>query len=369
MHQVPAKFTDGQVARGHVVTISTNLDGRSLEIRDDTGRLLASWILADIRQVSDPGGHSITLYLKDDPSEARLHLTRPGDIDALRDIAPNLNATDMTGRLWTKVFVWAGAAAFAFWLMIFVIVPALAGRLAVLIPVEREVALGHIVFKQIESFLGDDDTHWTCTAPKGQAALDKMGRALMGDQTLPYPLQISAVNHEMFNAFALPGGQVVFMRGLLERAETPEQVAGVLAHEIGHVANRDPMRSTLQAAGTAGLVSLLIGDMTGGAGLAMVTEYTINASHTRKAESRADAYALDRMQDANISPQAFAEFFEILMAEVEAENYPEILDWVSTHPASETRAELARAEHDHDHDYGRIITNDEWHAIKTMCKN
>ena len=61
---------------------------------------------------------------------------------------------------------------------------------------------------------------------------------LDADARLPYPLRVSVLDHGMANALAVPGGRILIFRGLLEAADNPEEVAGVLAHEIGHVAAR-----------------------------------------------------------------------------------------------------------------------------------
>ena len=59
--------------------------------------------------------------------------------------------------------------------------------------------------------------------------------------------------HKTINAFAVPGGNVVLFEGLLDAARSPEEVAGVLGHEVGHVMNRDPMRLNLRSAGSVGI--------------------------------------------------------------------------------------------------------------------
>ena len=84
-----------------------------------------------------------------------------------------------------------------------------------------------------------------------------------------------------------PGGRLVFFRGLLEEAENPDEVAAVLAHEIGHVVYRDPTRDALRSAGSLGVLGLLFGDFAGGTVALFIANQLINASYSQAAEARA----------------------------------------------------------------------------------
>jgi predicted Zn-dependent protease len=113
----------------------------------------------------------------------------------------------------------------------------------------------------------------------------------------------------MVNAFALPGGHIIVMRGLIEMAQTPEHLAAVLAHELGHVAQRDPILQALRAAGTAGLLSLVLGDATGGTVLALAGETLISAKNSRAVEARADDFALAQLAAGGRVPRGIGGIF------------------------------------------------------------
>ncbi len=81
---------------------------------------------------------------------------------------------------------------------------------------------------------------------------------------MPIPLKSAVVRRPEANAIALPGGHIYVFQGLIDKAETPDELAGVIAHEIGHVAHRDGTRSVLQAAGLSFLFGMLLGDFVGG---------------------------------------------------------------------------------------------------------
>ncbi|MDA8906202.1 M48 family metallopeptidase [Planktomarina temperata] len=251
-------------------------------------------------------------------------------------------------------------------LMIFVIVPALAGQLAVLIPPEREAKVGSAVLRQIERLFSEQEAgDWYCTNFEGQMALEQMVQALQQGQEFPYPIQVGVVDHEMINAFALPGGHIIVMRGLIEMAEAPEHLAAVLAHELGHVAQRDPIEQALRAAGTAGLLSLVLGDATGGTVLALAGETLITAKNSRAVEARADDFALAQLAQAGVFPEALAEFFELLLEEMGDPAYD--MGWISSHPPSAARAAHAREAVQTARSYQKSISSQEWQAIQKIC--
>ncbi len=328
-----------------------------------------AWDLSVLRRVGDTADGALHLYQAGEDDAQRVVISHRQAKTIIETLAPQLDSKDMSWVIWRKIGLWTGGAIAALCLMIFVIIPSLAGLLAPLIPPEREAAVGRSVLGQIERFFTDGkDGAWICSSPEGDAALAKMTRTMLGDRTVPYDLVVQVTRVDMINAFALPGGQVVLMDGLIDAADTPEQVAGVLAHEIGHVHYRDPIEQALRAAGTGGLLSLVLGDVTGGALIGVVGEQMINSSYSRKAENRADAYALDLMDSANLNPEGFAEFFETLQAEMgDAADMETHLEWLSTHPASGGRADTARAAVDGTRQYDAILTDAEWAALQSIC--
>ena len=364
---VDARYFDGRLAQRRQVFVSLDAQNKRLIIHDHSGAELDIWPLETLRRLHDDAG--IGLVLRSgalDPGEARLVLSNTRAIAAIKAACPNLSKTIVAGRNWGKIAVWLGASATALALMIFGIVPALAGRLAVFIPPEREVRVGSAVLRQIELILSKEEAGvWRCTNPKGQVALEHMVQALQYGQEFPYAIQVGVVDHKMINAFALPGGYIVVMRGLIEMAETPEQLAAVMAHELGHVAQRDPIVQALRAAGTAGLLSLVLGDATGGTVLALIGERLITAKNSRDVEARADDFALAQLAKAGVSPEALAEFFELLLQEMGDPAFD--MGWISSHPPSVARAVHARAAVQTAQNYNKSVSSEEWQAIQQIC--
>src|SRR5262249_27024395 len=136
---------------------------------------------------------------------------------------------------------------------------------------------------------------------------------------LPMPVEITVLESRIPNAFALPGGRIYVLSGLLERARHVNELAGVLAHEIGHVAHRDGLRVLLQSGATSYLLGLLFGDVIGGGTLVMISRTLVDSAYTRDAETQADAFAAQRMLSQGHSPAPLAEFLTRLTKDVGGE--------------------------------------------------
>jgi len=151
-----------------------------------------------------------------------------------------------------------------------------------------------------------------------------------------FHFEVRIVDAPIVNAFALPGGPIVVYTGLLRAAKSPEQVAGVLAHEMAHVTRRHGMQRIAQSVGVIALVQLLAGDVSGLAavGVELVRDGAIN-SYSREQESDADADGVERMLRTHLDPRALADFFELLKSR--EPGLPTVAAWLGTHPDLDER--------------------------------
>lgn len=140
---------------------------------------------------------------------------------------------------------------------------------------------------------------------------------------------------DLVNAFALPGGNVIVMRGLIEEA-TPDELAGVLAHEMAHVLNKHGMRGLAQVVGPVLIAKYMFDGEGAVAALVGVSAALGQLKYSREAETEADRDAWDILMKANIDPRALASFFRKLRA-LEPKETSDVL---STHPATETRIQV-----------------------------
>lgn len=228
-------------------------------------------------------------------------------------------------------------------------------RLAPLIPASWEDNIG-------DAMVGDLGGRF-CSTPAGSKALAKMVTAL--DDTAA-DLEVELVNSSMVNAAALPGRKVLIFDGLLQEAASPDEVAGVIGHEIGHVRKRHVMRALLRQLG----LSVVLGGADGAIGTTV--NGILSMSYGRGAEREADQYAIDVMTKANISPEATAQLFGRWAQKESKAGITKdggILGYLSSHPVSAERRDLFLKATDDDRIYQPALTPAEWKALKTMCKD
>jgi len=184
-----------------------------------------------------------------------------------------------------------------------------------------------------------------CNAPKVDAYLTQLGTRLA--QKLPtggvqYPFEFHCVNDKAINAFALPGGYVFVNRGAIEAADNEAQLAGVMAHELSHVALRhgtNQASKAMLAETGLGIFGAVFGDSTGGALVTTLGTFAAGGvllRYSRTAESQADVMGTQVLYDSGYDPRAMAQFFEKLEAESKGKNPPEFF---SDHPNPEHRVE------------------------------
>jgi Zn-dependent protease with chaperone function len=154
------------------------------------------------------------------------------------------------------------------------------------------------------------------------------------------------------NALALPDGAVVVTDDLVRLSAKREQLAAVMAHEVGHIVHKHPMRMAIQAAGLAALIGTLASDAVSITGLAVaLPTLLLETGYSRGFEQEADDFAFARMKALGISPAHFADILERLEAshgqrvdvnepKKRSESAPG--DYFSTHPATTSRAQRAR---------------------------
>lgn len=156
------------------------------------------------------------------------------------------------------------------------------------------------------------------------------------------------VNSDQVNAFALPGGFIYVNRGLIERAERMDELAGTLGHEIGHVVRRHSVQQ-MQKATKANIGVSLLCTLTSVCNSA-VAQVGINvagnmwfAKHSRLDEAQADSEAVVNVVHAGVDPRGVPELFEVLLHDRKTQ--PGLLDgFFASHPLEESRVQATRDE-------------------------
>ncbi|HTH27942.1 MAG TPA: M48 family metallopeptidase [Sphingobium sp.] len=224
--------------------------------------------------------------------------------------------------------------------------------------------LAPLVPRSLENRLGDamagDFGGHACRTPQGRAALVQLAETLGAREAGVRSIEV--VDGPMVNAMAMPGGRIIIFDGLLKQARSADEMAGVLAHEIAHVRHRDTMAGLIRQLG----LGVILGGFNGKAAGAINGLVTMR--YTREAESAADAYAIDRLRQAAISPDDTAAFFDKLSGGPAGEKAERAMSWMNSHPVSaERKAAFARSKVA-GKDYRPALPPWDWRALKGMCK-
>ena len=170
-------------------------------------------------------------------------------------------------------------------------------------------------------------------------ALDSILRRLLEAQgPVPYEVEVLILDSPVVNAVAFPGGLIVVYSGLIEKMERAEELAAVLAHELGHVVNRDSMKQLSRQMALSVFFSLLGGSQAKVLVQRILRE-VVNIHFSKNVEARADAFALKLLIQARIDPIHFAEALEHLSEDREK---PVYLKYLDGHPEIEARIKQIR---------------------------
>lgn len=162
-------------------------------------------------------------------------------------------------------------------------------------------------------------------------------RLLNSIENTKYNYQFTIIDNTDVNAFTLPGAKIFICKGLLTFADTPEEVAAVLAHEIGHAEKRHVVKKIAKELGLGIIITLITG---GDPGIATeIIRLIASTGFDREQEKEADEFALHLLEKSGIHPKHMESFFKKIN-ELHEVNMPELF---MTHPDSDKRAEKAES--------------------------
>jgi Zn-dependent protease with chaperone function len=350
-----AVYFDGTSSRRHLVTLS--LSDR-LEIGEG-GHVLAAWPYPDIRRADAPTG-TLRLSCVTAPDLARLEIRATDLTAALTARCTQLDKNVLGGRSVATIVGWSLAATVSIVAMIWFALPFAADRLAPLVPEPLERRIGDAADGQIKLMFPGTP----CNDPSGLAAFDKLMTEIGEASGIKGPIRAEVLDTKVPNAFALPGGKVYLFSGLLAKAENPDEIAGVLAHELGHVSHRDNTRNLIYSGGTSFLIGLLFGDVTGSGALIFASRSMVSASYTREAEQNADDFSIQVMHRLGRPTKPMGE----LIFRITGKQADSPLSFMANHPLTEDRLKHLSDE-DRPASGPPLLTDKEWAALKAICKS
>lgn len=206
-------------------------------------------------------------------------------------------------------------------------------ELSYTVSIEQEQELGDMLKDLVEA------DHKIIEGNAADSAVQEItNRMLSAIDSTAYRYQIKVIQSEDINAFTIPGGNIYVFSGLIKAADSPEEVAAVLAHEIGHAEKRHVVTRLINDMSMTVILSIL-----SGGDPSMITEVlqsVVGNKFNREQETEADKFALQLLEDSHIPPKALARFFERLNDK--DLDYNENLEILMTHPHNNRRIDQAR---------------------------
>ncbi len=234
----------------------------------------------------------------------------------------------------------------------FIAFPLLSGLVAPLVPRQVEDAVGAEMIK-------DTATKGAfCNAPAGREALQSLVDNLAAHADAP-GFKVYVNEQAEMNAFAAPGGHVVLYLPIITAADSPDEVAGVLAHEMGHVVEAHPTEGLVESVGYGVFGMLTFGN----ARHKEIAKSLLTNHYSRSDELDADRAGVELLNAAGIDSRGLFGFFERI--KTAGDDIPGAVEFLSTHPSGEARRanleEHVAAGHP-------ALTEEQWTALRSICE-
>ena len=194
-----------------------------------------------------------------------------------------------------------------------------------------------------------------CSGADGLSVLEALGQRLWPDEQI----KLFVVKEGDPNAFAMPGRRIVVFSGLIDRARSPEMLAGVIAHEMGHVEYHHPMRGLVHQMGLGAVLTLMFGDSS----LAGVGQLALVLSYSRDMEREADQRRIELLQQAGIRADGMSAFFEVIKKDVKDSVLSDLPEFLSTHPDLDARIAATRQPATG----APAMSDADWQLVRKVC--
>jgi Zn-dependent protease with chaperone function len=368
--QFAGSLFDGRSSQKHLVDVELTPQAIILKAPGDKP---IRWAYPQLRWAADTSPFHIEHCAEGDEGLETLVVDDPDFYRSVLEIAPkSFSSRENESKFnWKLYSVGILVLIFSAYVFIKTVPSFLADQMVEKIPIEWEVTVGQSILKMLPVAQKPDPEVLKVL----QDTVDFLKQSLPGN---PYDLKVYILPVEQVNALALPGGPIVIFEGLIDKAESPEELAGVLAHEIQHILLRHSTRGILRNLAKSMLVTLFLGDVNSVMeGIVQLAGQLETLGLSREMEAEADQKGMELILAANIDPHGMIRIFKKLMQEdfsqkklpkgkpVSEEN--DLSSYFSTHPSSQNR--LARLEKQMRSHENRIWTplfpNLDWNEIKS----
>lgn len=353
---VTASYSDGASAATTTVEVRLAHEGVAFH---SSGLPLVTWPYNTLTSSEPISRHSDDVLLgSTDHPDATLFVANAAFTQRLKERAPSLS-TGATRKREAMPWVWATLAVLAIAAGIWASGFSPSRTLAGMLPETARQQLGN----SITASLSKDAK--SCATPAGQRALDKIKQRLLRSANTDQTFSISVLDWNVLNAFAAPGGRIILTRKIIEKASGGDEIAGILAHEIGHGLELHPEAGLIRGMGMIAAVQFMLGG--GNSNMASIGILLAQLSYSREAEREADAHAVKLMTDAKVSLTGLKSFFRRMNKQKNAKpsTARRSVNILRSHPVTEERIKQFDAAPTYE--ATPVLSEAEWAALKSIC--
>jgi len=366
--KIKGKYFNGKTAKPYNVWLKIRDQNLYMISEDQTKQ--KKWALQDTHVLDEPMPPQPARLIHKHNADERLYIHTKDGWNTLKTQLPKECFQRISLSLNGPSFIGYVGATIALIVFLFILAPTILESSASFIPDTWQKKAGH---HAINSFAAGK----TCDNEKSMVALNTlMNRLKQGtNRDIKYDV-IVIKDSETINAFAGPGAVFGIFSATITKADTPEQLAGVMAHEIAHTELYHPTRGFVRDSGIALLFQMMFGTDANIMDLARIGGAL---KYSRDKEREADEYGQNILLNANIDPQAMTSFFEdmILPEEIKSAisddigdgTFKDALSYLSTHPETQKRIEALKQNKQKPENAAPILTQQEWSDLQNICEN
>jgi Zn-dependent protease with chaperone function len=363
------KYYNGQFATSYSVSIDCGPDGLHIRSSDTQSTVDALWPLDELKLIERPNPPVPGKIGRLTEPESRLLIDPAADWSALENYLPDhAFETFSLPATWPSIFGYFVLATMAVAGLFFVVPKALEYG-AYIMPPAWETRIGEYAIRQVIDAP-------VCSNQAGQDALNELVKALQdGAAKTPHHRNISYTvyvphDHATQNALAAPGGYIALFSGAIEAAENPDEIAGILAHEMAHIELHHPMRGIMRDIGLTAGLQLMFGAENPASAALQIAGALHQMRYSREKEIEADSTGHEILLQSGINPQSLGLFLDRL-PDFEADSTAgKFFDYLSTHPrTSERLAKLKSLGSGEAARFKPSLSAAQWRALKNICKD
>jgi beta-barrel assembly-enhancing protease len=327
-----ARYGDGRAAMMHEAQCELGADAITIRL----GATTHVWLYADLARADDGNGR---IALKRQPDTGERLMFEAEAKQELKAAAPKLFTDGAQGVERPRVVVSVIAASWSLAAAFLVGIPLSAQPIASIMPAPYRTQIADISWSQVDAF-----TNYCDDSDEAARILNDMAHRVMTASDVPHrdDIWITIVDADFPNAFALPDDSIIVTDELIQLAGHPDELTGVLAHEIAHIERNHVMTNVVRQMGAGIFFDVVFGGAGAGQAIAVASVNLAGLRYSRGDEEEADARGLDYLDAAGIDTGGLARMFDRFrdVAETEGGEIPTLL---SSHPATPARAAAARA--------------------------